>query len=151
MDRVIGSRRVVLPDGMCPASIEIGNGIIAGVGPYEATHGEDYGDLVIIPGLVDTHVHINEPGRAEWEGFATATRAAAAGGVTTLIEMPLTSIPATGLSGSAGNEGGGGAGAVLGGCRFLGRGDSGQYGRAAAIMGGGLLRLQVLPRAVGCG
>ena len=95
MDRVIGSRRVVLPDGMCPASIEIGNGIIAGVGPYEATHGEDYGDLVIIPGLVDTHVHINEPGRAEWEGFATATRAAAAGGVTTLIEMPLNSIPAT--------------------------------------------------------
>ena len=52
-------------------------------------------DLVISPGLVDTHVHINEPGRTEWEGFDTATRAAAAGGVTTLVDMPLNSIPAT--------------------------------------------------------
>jgi allantoinase len=52
-------------------------------------------DLAVMPGLVDTHVHINEPGRTEWEGFATATRAAAAGGITTLIEMPLNSIPAT--------------------------------------------------------
>jgi allantoinase len=95
MDHVIGSRRVVLPDSMRPASIEIRNGVIAGVVPYDPTRGEDYCDLVIIPGLVDTHVHINEPGRAEWEGFATATRAAAAGGVTTLIEMPLNSIPAT--------------------------------------------------------
>ena len=95
MNRVIGSQRVVLPDGMRPASIEIHNGAISSVGPYEPAHGEDYADLVIIPGLVDTHVHINEPGRAEWEGFATATRAAAAGGVTTLVEMPLNSIPAT--------------------------------------------------------
>jgi allantoinase len=95
MNRVIGSRRVVLPDGMRPASIEIRDGVIAGVGPYEPTGGADYGDLVIIPGLVDTHVHINEPGRTEWEGFTTATRSAAAGGVTTLIEMPLNSIPAT--------------------------------------------------------
>jgi len=94
-DEVIGSRRVVLPDGMRPASIQIRNGVIAGVGPYESSRGEDYGDLVIMPGLVDTHVHINEPGRTDWEGFATATRAAAAGGVTTLIEMPLNSIPAT--------------------------------------------------------
>ena len=53
------------------------------------------GDFVVMPGLVDTHVHINEPGRTEWEGFSTATQAAAAGGVTTLIEMPLNSIPAT--------------------------------------------------------
>src|SRR5271157_1521022 len=95
MDHMIGSRRVVLPDGMLPASIRIRNGLIAEVGPYEATHAEDYSHLVIMPGLVDTHVHINEPGRADWEGFATATRAAAAGGVTTLIEMPLNSIPAT--------------------------------------------------------
>jgi allantoinase len=95
MDHVIGSRRVVLPDGMRPASIQIRNGLIVEVGPYEATYAEDYDDLVIMPGLVDTHVHINEPGRADWEGFATATRAAAAGGVTTLIEMPLNSIPAT--------------------------------------------------------
>ena len=94
-DRVMGSRRVVLPDGLRPASIRIRNGVIATVGPYGALGGEDYGERVIMPGLVDTHVHINEPGRADWEGFASATRAAAAGGVTTLIDMPLNSIPAT--------------------------------------------------------
>ena len=53
------------------------------------------GDRVVLPGLVDTHVHINEPGRTEWEGFATATRAAAAGGITTLVDMPLNSSPVT--------------------------------------------------------
>ena len=56
---------------------------------------EDYGDLVIMPGVVDSHVHVNEPGRTEWEGFETATRAAAAGGITTIVDMPLNSIPAT--------------------------------------------------------
>lgn len=50
---------------------------------------------VLLPGLVDTHVHVNEPGRTEWEGFETATRAAAAGGITTLIDMPLNSVPST--------------------------------------------------------
>ncbi len=55
----------------------------------------DYGDLVIMPGLVDSHVHVNEPGRTEWEGFVTATRAAAAGGITTIVDMPLNSIPPT--------------------------------------------------------
>ncbi len=55
----------------------------------------DAGDLVVLPGLVDTHVHINDPGRADWEGFEHATRAAAAGGVTTLVDMPLNSIPST--------------------------------------------------------
>jgi allantoinase len=58
-------------------------------------HTKDFGDAVILPGLVDTHVHINEPGRTEWEGFATATRAAAAGGYTTLVDMPLNCIPET--------------------------------------------------------
>ncbi len=61
--------------------------------PGAALH--DYGELVLMPGLVDTHVHINEPGRTEWEGFATATRAAAAGGVTTLVDMPLNCVPET--------------------------------------------------------
>ena len=55
----------------------------------------DAGDLVVPPGLVDTHVHVNEPGRTEWEGFDTATRAAAAGGITTIVDMPLNSVPAT--------------------------------------------------------
>lgn len=65
------------------------------IGSARASEIVDVGQLVILPGLVDTHVHINEPGRAEWEGFETATRAAAAGGVTTLLDMPLNSIPAT--------------------------------------------------------
>ncbi len=93
--RVIRSRRVVLPEGVRPASIQVRNGIIVSVGSYNVSPAEDFGDLVIMPGVVDTHVHINEPGRSDWEGFSTATRAAAAGGVTTLIEMPLNSIPAT--------------------------------------------------------
>jgi allantoinase len=73
----------------------IHNGRIAAVAPYDAVPGEDLGDLALLPGLVDTHVHVNEPGRTEWEGFATATRAAAAGGVTTIVDMPLNSIPPT--------------------------------------------------------
>jgi allantoinase len=81
-----------------PASIFVRGGVILSV---EAIHagsaGEslDFGDLVVMPGLVDTHVHVNEPGRTEWEGFETASRAAAAGGVTTLFDMPLNSVPPT--------------------------------------------------------
>src|SRR6266480_1040238 len=94
-DRVIRSRRVVLEDGVRPASIHIRDGRIERVGSYGDAASHDVGDLVVMPGLVDTHVHINEPGRTEWEGFATATRAAAAGGITTLVDMPLNSIPPT--------------------------------------------------------
>lgn len=94
---VIRSRRVVLPHGEQPASIHLQSGRISRVADHDDVDGEvhDVGDLVVMPGLVDTHVHVNEPGRTEWEGFATATRAAAAGGVTTLLDMPLNSIPAT--------------------------------------------------------
>jgi allantoinase len=90
---------VVTPEGAGPAAIHIRDGVITAVSGFDdipsgyAVH--EAGDSVVMPGLVDTHVHINEPGRTEWEGFSTATRAAAAGGVTTLIEMPLNSIPAT--------------------------------------------------------
>jgi allantoinase len=86
---------VVLPDGVGAASIEIRDGRIAAVGPYDRDTDIDAGDHHILPGLVDTHVHINEPGRTEWEGFRTATRAAAAGGYTTLVDMPLNNLPAT--------------------------------------------------------
>jgi allantoinase len=91
----IRSRRVVLPDGAQPAAIRVRNGRIHAICSYATPCDEDMGDLVIMPGLVDTHVHINDPGRTCWEGFDTATRAAAAGGITTLVDMPLNSIPAT--------------------------------------------------------
>src|SRR5688572_31294157 len=95
---ILRSRRVVLPDGVRPASVVVEGGRIAAV----LGHGEgggarvvDAGQAVLMPGVVDTHVHINEPGRTQWEGFGTATRAAAAGGVTTLLDMPLNSLPPT--------------------------------------------------------
>jgi allantoinase len=98
-DLLVRGKRVITPEGERAAAIDIRSGVIAGISEYDDIRAGcevfDAGDLVVMPGLVDTHVHINEPGRAEWEGFITATRAAAAGGVTTLIEMPLNSIPAT--------------------------------------------------------
>lgn len=89
----IRSSRVVLPDGVVPATIRIEQGAIVELG--DSTADVDFGDLVILPGLVDSHVHVNEPGRTEWEGFASATRAALAGGTTTIVDMPLNSIPPT--------------------------------------------------------
>jgi allantoinase len=94
-DWVLRGRRVVLPEDIRAAAIRVRDGVIQEVREYDGAFDEDAGDLVVMPGLVDSHVHINEPGRTEWEGFATATRAAAAGGVTTLVDMPLNSIPAT--------------------------------------------------------
>jgi allantoinase len=96
---IIRSRRVVTPSATRPASIHISGERIERVADYDDVPDgapvEDYGDLVVMPGLVDSHVHVNEPGRADWEGFETATRAAAAGGVTTIVDMPLNSIPPT--------------------------------------------------------
>ena len=98
-DLVLRSRRTVLPDGERPAAVAIAGERIAVIGDYDepipAHRTEDLRDLALLPGLVDTHVHVNEPGRTEWEGFATATRAAAAGGVTTIVDMPLNSLPPT--------------------------------------------------------
>src|SRR5262245_19051570 len=96
---IIQGRRVVLPAGEHPASIHIDNGVIVDVRGYgdvgSATEIVEAGASVVIPGLVDSHVHVNEPGRTEWEGFDTATRAAVAGGITTSVDMPLNNIPAT--------------------------------------------------------
>ena len=90
------STRVLTPEGLRPASLAIAGGRIARIGPWEVSAPDtDLADLVIMPGLIDPHVHVNEPGRTEWEGFATATRAAAAGGVTTICDMPLNAIPPT--------------------------------------------------------
>jgi allantoinase len=99
-DLILRGQRVVTPRGVRPATVHVWRGRIERVvGPEEeiptGTNVIDCGDSVLMPGIVDTHVHVNEPGRTEWEGFETATRAAAAGGVTTLVDMPLNSIPAT--------------------------------------------------------
>ena len=99
MTQTIRSTRVMMPEGIRAACLHIVGERIREVRAWEnvpagiALH--DYGDLVVLPGLVDSHVHINEPGRTDWEGFATATRAAASGGVTTLVDMPLNCLPET--------------------------------------------------------
>lgn len=105
-DLIIRGRKVVLSDPqsnshtVAPAAVQVRDGRIAAITDYEdvppgseTVEADD--DSLVMAGLVDTHVHINEPGRTDWEGFATATRAAAAGGVTTLVDMPLNSIPPT--------------------------------------------------------
>lgn len=98
----ITSRRIVTPQGVINGAVEVKGGIIASVikaknfaKSFPEVHVVDYGDAVVMPGLIDVHAHLDEPGRAEWEGFSTGTRAAAAGGVTTLIDMPLNSEPST--------------------------------------------------------
>ncbi len=99
-DLVVRGARVMTPDGTGPREIGVRAGTIVAVAPLGsglrgASTLELAADETLIPGLVDTHVHVNEPGRTEWEGFASATRAAAAGGVTTILDMPLNSIPPT--------------------------------------------------------
>ncbi len=99
-DVLLRSTRVVTPQGTRPASVAVARGRIAAVLPHDTApppgaQVRDFGDDVLLPGLVDTHVHVNDPGRTAWEGFWTATRAAAAGGVTTLVDMPLNSLPPT--------------------------------------------------------
>src|SRR5688572_23778431 len=96
---ILRGHAIVLPDRVGPAAVHVRSGRIVDVTAYDAIEPGveviDAGHLTVSPGIVDTHVHVNEPGRTEWEGFAHATRAAAAGGVTTLVDMPLNSIPAT--------------------------------------------------------
>jgi len=98
------SQRIVTPDGIRPGAILVRDGKIGGVVLADdlPAHAQvrdfevrDFGESAILPGLVDSHLHINDPGRSEWEGFETATRAAAAGGYTTLVDMPLNCLPPT--------------------------------------------------------
>jgi allantoinase len=94
------ARRVITPEGIRPAAILVeGERIKAVVSPNEVPGDgceiRDFGEATILPGLVDSHVHINDPGRSQWEGFETATRAAAVGGYTLLVDMPLNCLPAT--------------------------------------------------------
>jgi len=99
-DLVLRARRVVVEGGEVAAAVVVTDGRVSALAPYDepvdAVQVVDLpDDEVLLPGLVDTHVHVNEPGRTDWEGFASATRAAAAGGVTTIVDMPLNSIPPT--------------------------------------------------------
>src|SRR5688572_25650762 len=97
-DAAIKSDRTITPDGIKKAVVLIKDGLIADILPglpgadYPVT---DVGDKVLMPGVIDPHVHINEPGRTAWEGFDSAMRAAIAGGITTLVDMPLNSSPVT--------------------------------------------------------
>ena len=99
MVQVFVSQRAMTPEGLRPAAVVVESGrILAVTDPGDAPSSgdtRDFGEHVLMPGFVDTHVHINEPGRTEWEGFETATRAAAAGGFTTLVDMPLNCLPET--------------------------------------------------------
>jgi allantoinase len=101
-DRILLSSRTVTPEGVRDAAVVVREGRIAAIEPgpgaarrYPPEQLVELGDAWLLPGLVDTHVHVNQPGRTEWGGFRAVTRAAAAGGVTTLVDMPLNSIPAT--------------------------------------------------------
>jgi allantoinase len=97
-DLFLKSTAVVTPAGQHPALLVLSGGRIADVLPYEATVAGpvlDLGNAAILPGVIDPHVHLNEPGRTDWEGFDTGTRAALAGGLTTLVDMPLNSSPVT--------------------------------------------------------
>ncbi|WP_228069592.1 allantoinase AllB [Actinomyces bowdenii] len=99
-DLVVRARRTVLPDGIRPACVVIDDQTITAIEDYDAAvaAAEEISvpdDQVLMPGLVDSHVHVNEPGRTPWEGYESATRAALAGGITTIIDMPLNSSPPT--------------------------------------------------------
>lgn len=98
----IASKRIVTPQGIISGAVEVNGGLIKSLIKEEDWHGRvrteqviDYGEAVVMPGLVDVHAHLDDPGRTEWEGFPSGTRAAAAGGVTTLVDMPLNSFPST--------------------------------------------------------
>jgi allantoinase len=91
----IFSNRCWVDNKLQPATVSFTNGTITAIHFEKRNDAEDCGDDILMPGIIDVHVHINEPGRTDWEGFDTATRAAAAGGITTIVDMPLNSSPVT--------------------------------------------------------
>jgi allantoinase len=135
------SRRTVTAEGERPATVRVEEGRIAAVETYEAAPAGclDLGDLALLPGAVDTHVHVDEPGRTEWEGFASATRAAAAGGVTTLVDMPLNSIPAVTTVAALEAKRAAAAGRCAVDIGFWGGVVPGNAGELAAMAGAGVL------------
>ena len=99
-DLLIRATRVILSNGELPAAVGVREGSVAAIMPVDQPEAAGHlleldSSVVLMPGLVDSHVHVCEPGHADWEGFATATQAAAAGGITALVDMPLDSVPST--------------------------------------------------------
>jgi allantoinase len=142
-DLVLHAARAVLPDGERPATLAVTDGVVGRLGPLDrSVTGREVvelaGDEVLLPGLVDTHVHVNGPGRTEWEGFATATRAAAAGGVTTVLDMPLNSIPPTLDPVALGTKRSAADGQVLVDVGFWGGAVPGNAGRLRELLGAGV-------------
>ena len=155
-DLVLHAPRAVTGGGEGSCSVAVRNGRIAAIADFGIDLPADRvvtlaADEVLLPGLVDTHVHVNDPGRTEWEGFASATRAAAAGGVTTIVDMPLNSLPPTvdvaalEVKRKAAEENC----FVDGGS--LGRRHSRQRGRPSSVARCRGLRIQVLPGRLRCG
>ncbi len=89
------SNRCWIAGKLQPATVCFENGVITDIYPHKITGAEDLEENILMPGIIDVHVHINEPGRTDWEGFETATQAAAAGGITTIVDMPLNASPVT--------------------------------------------------------
>jgi allantoinase len=135
------SRRIVTPDGERDGALLVRDGRIAGVTGLEALPPgvpvEDVGACVLLPGLVDSHVHVNEPGRTDWEGFETATRAALAGGVTTLVDMPLNSVPVTTSADALGRKRDAALGRVHADCAFWGGLVPGNVAAVAGLLDAG--------------
>jgi allantoinase len=145
-DWAIRSQCVITPDGAGPATVVIRSEKIVAVlppgqVPLECPV-EDVGQRALLPGLVDTHVHINEPGRTEWEGFATATRAAAAGGLTTLVDMPLNSSPVTTTPAAFRQKLAAAEGKVWVDCGFYGGIVPDNAGQLESLLGTGVLGLK---------
>lgn len=142
-DLVVTGTRVVTPGGAGPAAVAVTAGTITAVTPPgaapDARQRFDAGDAAVLPGLVDTHVHVNEPGRTEWEGFRTATQAAAAGGVTTLVDMPLNSLPVTTTVAALSAKAAAAADQALVDYGFWGGAVAGDGGHFAALLGAGVL------------
>jgi allantoinase len=120
----IHSKRMLLPDGVREATVFLRDGLISGViggmAVADGTELVDVGEAVVMPGLVDPHVHINEPGRTDWEGFDTACRAAVAGGITLLVDMPLNASPVTTTAGAFDQKTAAAAGQLHCDCGFWG-------------------------------
>ena len=142
-DLVVRSRRVVLPEGEREAAVHVRGGRMEAISGWDDVPAgvelEDVGDLALMPGVVDTHVHVNEPGRAEWEGWDTATRAAAAGGVTTIVEMPLNAIPATTTVDALAAKAASADGAIRVDVGFWGGAVPGNLGEMVGLHAGGVL------------